>query len=557
MKSTVKKLAKLNEKITAARGNQLRCRSWRQEAILRLLENNLENAENQQDLVVYAAFAKAARNWEAYEKIVNVLLDLRDDQTLVVQSGKPIGIFQTHKFAPAVLMATGNIVGRWATPENFYDLAARGLTIWGGLTAAAWQYIGSQGVIQGTYEILAAVAREHFNGSLAGKFVLSAGMGGMGGAQPLAGTMAGAAILVVEVDPERIHKRIKAGFCQHITYLLDDALDIIKRHQESKLAVSVALVGNAAEVYPELVRRGITPDVVTDQTSAHDTLHGYVPTGIPLEDLSRFRQNNAGAVQELARASIAREVSAMLTFKERGAVVFDNGNNIRSQADEHGLQNAFSIDIFTERYLRPLFCRGIGPFRWIALTGNPEDMSKIDELVLDLFPENQQAVNWIKLARKHIKFEGLPARICWLGHGERTKLALAVNRAVADGQISGPIAFTRDHLDGAAMTHPKIGTEAMLDGSDAIADWPLLNAMLNVASMADLVAIHSGGGGYTGYMTSAGATIIANGSTEAEIRLSTALTADTALGVLRFADAGYKAAKDTAQAFNLGLPKSK
>jgi urocanate hydratase len=541
------------ERISAARGNQLRCQSWRQEALLRLLENNLENAERQEDLVVYASFAKAARDWDAYDKIVNALTNLRNDQTLVIQSGKPIGIFQTHKFAPAVLMANGNIVGRWATPENFYDLAARGLTIWGGLTAAAWQYIGSQGVIQGTYEIFAAVAREHFNGDLAGKFILSAGMGGMGGAQPLAGTMAGAAILVVEVDPDRIRKRIEAGFCQHIVFTLDEALSLIQEAKEQKFSRSVSLVGNAAEIYPELVRRGITPDVVTDQTSAHDTLYGYVPIGFTIEQLEKRRQENPEEVRKLAQASIAKEVEAMLELKARGAVVFDNGNNIRSQADEYGVQNAFSIDIFTARYLRPLFCKGIGPFRWIALTGNADDIEKIDDLVLQLFPENILAANWIDLARKHVRFEGLPARICWLGHGDRTKLALAVNKAVAQGTLSGPIAFTRDHLDGAAMVHPKIGTEGMLDGSDAIADWPLLNGLLNVACMADLVAIHSGGGGYAGYMTSAGATIVADGSAEADIRLSTALTADTGLGVLRFADAGYEEAKSAAKSANLGL----
>jgi urocanate hydratase len=541
------------ERISAARGNQLRCQSWRQEALLRLLENNLENAERQEDLVVYASFAKAARDWDAYDKIVHALTNLRNDQTLVMQSGKPIGIFQTHKFAPAVLMATGNIVGRWATPEHFYDLAARGLTIWGGLTAAAWQYIGSQGVIQGTYEIFAAVAREHFDGNLSGKFILSAGMGGMGGAQPLAGTMAGAAILVVEVDPERIQKRIQAGFCQHIAYTLDEALALIREASDQKIARSVSLVGNAAEIFPELVRRGITPDVVTDQTSAHDTLYGYVPIGFTIEKLEKLRQENPEEVRKLAQASIAKEVEAMLQFKARGAVVFDNGNNIRSQADEYGVKDAFSIDIFTARYLRPLFCKGIGPFRWIALTGEADDIGKIDDLVLRLFPENVLAANWIELARKHVRFEGLPARICWLGHGDRTKLALAVNKAVTDGTLSGPIAFTRDHLDGAAMVHPKIGTEGMLDGSDAIADWPLLNGLLNVACMADLVAIHSGGGGYAGYMTSAGATIVADGSAEADIRLSTALTADTGLGVLRFADAGYEEAKSAAKSANLGL----
>jgi len=539
--------------IKAARGSQLRCQSWRQEALLRLLENNLENAERQEDLVVYASFAKAARNWDAYEKIVKALINLNNDQTLVIQSGKPIGVFQTHQFAPAVLMATCNTVGRWATPENFYDLASRGLTIWGGLTAAAWQYIGSQGVIQGTYEIFAAVAREHFSSSVAGRFILTAGMGGMGGAQPLAGTMAGAVILVVEVDAARIEKRIKAGFCQHVVDDLDQALLLVNEARQQKIPRSIALIGNAADVYPELVRRGIVPDVVTDQTSAHDTLYGYIPAGVKPEALETMRREDPDGLRRLALASIAREVEAMLAFKDQGAVVFDNGNNIRSQASEFGVKNAFSIDIFTARYLRPMFCHGVGPFRWIALSGEAEDINKIDEMVLQLSPENDQATNWIKLARQHIKFEGLPARICWLGHGARTKLALAVNNAVKDGVLAAPIAFTRDHLDGAAMTHPNIGTEGMLDGSDAISDWPLLNGLLNVASMADLVAIHSGGGGYSGYMTSAGATIVADGTSEAALRLSTALTADTGLGILRYADAGYEEAKEAAQAADLGL----
>lgn len=540
-------------RISAARGSELRCRGWRQEALLRLLENNLENAERQEDLVVYASFAKAARDWDSYHKIVHALKNLEESQTLIIQSGKPIGIFQTHKMAPLVLMANGNIVGRWATPENFYELQDKGLTIWGGLTAADWQYIGSQGVIQGTYEILAQVAREHFNGSLKGKFVLTAGMGGMGGAQPLAGKLAGAVILVVEVDRARIEKRVAAGYCELIADDLDHALRLVEEAQKKGIARSISVVGNAAEVYPELLKRGVVPDVVTDQTSAHDTLYGYVPVGMSIEETEALRKSNPTEVRKRALASIAVEVQAMLQFKEKGSVVFDNGNNIRSQAAESGVANAFDIDIFTARYLRPLFCKGIGPFRWIALTGEPKDIQYIDQLVLDHFPDNELAANWIKLAAEHIKFEALPARICWMGHGERTKLALLVNDAVRAKKLSGPIAFTRDHLDGAAMTHPRIGTEGMLDGSDAISDWPLLNALLNTASAADLVAIHSGGGGYAGYMTSAGATITADGTDEAAQRLSTALTADTGLGVLRFADANYSEAQEAAKEHKLGL----
>jgi urocanate hydratase len=408
-------------------------------------------------------------------------------------------------------------------------------------------------VIQGTYEIFAAVAREHFGGSLAGRFILSAGMGGMGGAQPLAGTLAAAAILVVEVDPARIERRIAGGYCQHITRDLDTALALVRTAQARGEPLSVGLVGNAAEVYPELARRGITPDVATDQTAAHDTLYGYVPAGLSVAEVGALRRADPEQARRRALASIAEEVRALLIFKERGAIVFDNGNNIRSQAHDAGVADAFSIDIFTARYLRPLFCRGIGPFRWLALTGEPTDIHAIDELVLDLFPDNPLATNWVRLAREHIRFEGLPARICWLGHGERARLALAVNRAVREGRLSGPIAFTRDHLDGAAMTHPRIGTEGMKDGSDAIADWPLLNALLNCASMADLVAIHAGGGGYAGYMTSAGSTVVADGTPEADLRLRTALDADTGLGVLRFADAGYEEAIEAARGAGLGL----
>lgn len=552
--STVKAAANQGDtRIKAGRGSQLRCRGWRQEGLLRLLENNLENAERQEDLVVYASFAKAARDWDSYDKIVTALKTIDEGHTLVVQSGKPIGIFKTHKLAPLVLMANGNIVGRWATAENFYDLAGKGLTIWGGLTAADWQYIGSQGVVQGTYEILAAVAREHFDGSLRGKFVLSAGMGGMGGSQPLAGKMAGAVILVVEVDRQRIEKRIAAGYCERIATTLDEALNMVQEAQRSKRPRSISLVGNAAEIYPQLIERGVSPDVVTDQTSAHDPLYGYVPAGMTVEETEALRKSDPDAVRARALVSIAEEVRAMLEFKRRGAIVFDNGNNIRSQAHEAGVSDAFEIDIFTARYLRPLFCKGIGPFRWIALSGSPDDIHYIDRLVLETFPNNLLASNWIGLALEHIKFEGLPARICWLGHGERTELALLVNEAVAKGQISAPVAFTRDHLDGAAMAHPRIGTEGMLDGSDAISDWPLINGLINTACAADLVAIHSGGGGYAGYMTSAGATIIANGSELAAFRLSTALTADTGLGVMRFADAGYEEAIKAAREHGLGL----
>ncbi len=531
-------------KITAVRGGKLRCKGWRQEALLRMLENVLENGENQQELIVYAALGKAARNWPSYHAIVDHLKTMDEGETLVIQSGKPIGIFKTHKFAPLVLMANCNMVGKWATSENFYELQQQGLIIWGGLTAADWQYIGSQGVIQGTYEIFATIAHQYFNDDLKGKFILTAGLGGMGGSQPLAGVMANAAILAVEVNEARIDKRISVGYLQHKAYSLEEALTIIKKAAENKEAVSVGLLGNAAEIYPELLKRGIIPDVVTDQTAAHDLLYGYIPRGYSLEAAERARTENPQQLILDAGRSIAEEVTAMLAFKRHGAVVFDNGNNIRTQAKAYGVEDAFAINIFTEAFLRPLFCRAIGPFRWVALTGNENDIHTIDQYILTHFSDNQIATNWINLAQKYVPVEGLPARIAWLGHGERTELALAVNKMVKDGIVSGPVAFTRDHLDAASMCHPNIMTERMKDGSDAISDWPLLNAMLNCSSMADLVAIHSGGGGYSGFMTSAGVTIVADGSEAAEIRLQHVLDNDTSLGVLRYADAGYEEALD-------------
>lgn len=530
--------------IKAYRGTTLRCKGWRQEALLRMLENVLENGENQQELIVYAALGKAARNWGSYHAIVNTLKNLEDDETLVIQSGKPIGIMKTHLFAPIVIMANCNLVGKWATSENFYELQEKGLIIWGGLTAAAWQYIGSQGVIQGTYEIFATIARRHFGGSLAGRFILTAGLGGMGGAQPLAGVMAGAAILVVEVNEIRVDKRIEVGYLQKKTHNLDEALSWINAAVAAGEKLSVGLIGNAADVYPELVRRGITPDIVSDQTSAHDLLYGYIPAGYSLEEVKAVRESNPAQLENDARASIAREVEAMLELKRRGSIVFDNGNNIRTQAYQHGVKDAFDIDIFTEAFLRPLFARAIGPFRWVALTGEPNDILTIDKYILEHFADNEIVTNWIHLANDYVPFEGLPARIGWFGHGERTRLALAVNQMVRDGVLSGPIAFSRDHLDAGAMAHPNIMTERMKDGSDAISDWPLLNAMLNCSSMADLVAIHSGGGGYSGYMTSAGVTLVADGTLEADLRLKHSLDNDTAIGVLRYADAGYEEALD-------------
>jgi urocanate hydratase len=529
------------------RGAALRCRGWRQEGLLRMLENVLAVGEDPENLVVYAALGKAARDWPSHDRIVETLRTMAEGETLLVQSGKPIGLLQTHRNAPLVIMANCNLVGQWARAEVFYELERKNLICWGGLTAGDWQYIGSQGVIQGTYEIFARIAEQHFGGELAGRFILTAGLGGMGGAQPLAGRMGGAAILCVEVDEERIERRLRSGYLDKRASDLEDALGVISRAKAQGHALSVALCGNAADVYPAILKRGVIPDIVTDQTSAHDLVYGYVPAGFTLEQMRAMRASEPQRLMEAATRSIAVHVRAMLGFQKAGAVVFDNGNLIRTQAQKGGVAEAFDIPIFSEAFLRPLFSRGIGPFRWIALGGAPEDIARIDELVLELFPENRVAANWIRLARAQVPFQGLPARIAWLGHGERTKLGLAVNALVRKKELSAPVAFTRDHLDAGAMAHPNIMTERMRDGSDAIADWPLLNAMVNCASMADLVAIHSGGGGYAGYMTSAGVTLIADGSAQADERLTLSLTNDTATGVMRYADAGYEEALDEAR----------
>ena len=532
---------------TVTSGARLRCKGWRQEGLLRLLENVLAVGEDPDNLIVYAALGRAARDWPSHDKIVETLQTMEEDDTLLVQSGKPIGLVKTHRQAPLVVMANCNLVGQWATPEHFYELERKNLICWGGLTAGDWQYIGSQGVIQGTYEIFARIAERHFGGDLAGRFILTAGLGGMGGSQPLAGRMAGAAILCVEVDEERIARRLNIGYLETRAADLDAALAMIRAARARRQPLSVGLRGNAAEVYPEILARGIIPDIVTDQTSAHDLIYGYVPAGLALEEVRALRKADPQRLAAASTASVVRHVTAMLGFQKAGAIVFDNGNLIRTQARKGGLENAFDIPIFSEAFLRPLFCRGIGPFRWIALANDPADIAKIDDLLLQRFPGNRIVTDWIRLAREAIPFQGLPARIAWLGHGERTELGLAVNEMVRDGALAGPIAFTRDHLDAGAMAHPNIMTERMRDGSDAIADWPLLNAMVACSSMADLVAIHSGGGGYTGYMTSAGLTVIADGSLEADRRIDLALTNDTASGVMRYADAGYAEALDEAR----------
>ena len=530
--------------ILAQRGNLLRTKGWRQEGLLRLLENVLENGEDPENLIVYGALGKAARDWSSYHAIVDSLLQLEEDESLIVQSGKPIAILKTHRDAPLVIMANSNLVGQWAKPDHFYELYEKNLIAWGGLTAGDWQYIGSQGVIQGTYEIFQSIARQAFGGSLKGRFILTAGMGGMGGSQPLAGKMTGATILVVDVNEENIDKRLAIGYVDKKTDNLDQALSWIEAARQKGESISVALVGNAANVYPEILERGIVPDIVTDQTAAHDLLYGYVPEGFSLEQVAQLREHRPQELEEAAGQSIAKEVVAILAFQEKGAQVFDNCNNIRTQAKRFGVKDAFAIPVFTEAYLRPLFERAVGPFRWIALSGEAKDIEVIDQYILKTFPNNDIIRNWIRLAREYVPFQGLPARIGWLGHEERTQLALAVNDMVASGQISAPIAFTRDHLDAGAMAHPNIMTENLKDGSDAVADWPLLNALIASSSKADLVAIHSGGGGYAGFMQSAGITLIADGSPEAAERIQLAITNDTSLGVLRYADAGYEASLD-------------
>jgi urocanate hydratase len=535
--------------VKAQRGTTLRCKGWRQEAILRLLENNLENAEDPDNLVIYMSVARAARDWKSFDRIVATLGKMREDQTFVVQSGKPIGLFPGQPTTPLVIMANGNVVGSWTEEEERRRLEDQGLTIMPGMTAGAWQYIGSQGILQGTYETFSAVARAHFGGTLAGRTLLTSGCGAMSGAQPLAGKLAGAATLVVEVDPARIERRIATGYCDRATGDLDDALRQWTAARDARQPLALALNANAAHVFPQLLARGIVPDIVTDQTFP-DPLEGYVPADLSLEDARAMRTSDPARLQKLARASIAQHVRAMLAFQEKGAVVFEYGNGLRAEAEKSGVTDAFAIGSFVDLYIRPLFCEGTGPFRWIALSGDPADIHYIDDLILRSFSSNHRIASWIEKARAHVKFTGLPARIGWLGYGERSQLALMVNDAVRDGRISAPVAFTRDHLDSGSAAMPHRETENMRDGSDAIADWPFLNALLNCASGADLVAIH--GLGSRG--VSAGVTVIADGTEPAAERLKRVLDGDTGIGVLRHADAGYDLAVE--QAERTGLAKT-
>jgi urocanate hydratase len=542
--------------IRAPRGTVLRCKGWKQEAALRMLMNNLDPdvAERPQDLVVYGGSGKAARDWPSFHAIVRELEALGNDETLLVQSGKPVGVFRTHEEAPRVLIANSNLVGHWSNWDEFRRLEQLGLIMYGQMTAGSWIYIGSQGILQGTYETFAAAARHHFGGSLAGKLVVTGGMGGMGGAQPLAATMNGAAFLCVEVDSKRIERRIESGYCDRITRDLDEALRMLREAIAEKNPLSVGLVGNCAEVLPELVRRGITPDLLTDQTSAHDPLNGYIPAGYSVEQAAKLRVADPKQYVDRALDSIAKHVRAMLDLRRSGAITFDYGNNIRRMAADRGVHDAFDIPGFVPEYIRPLFAEGRGPFRWVALSGDPADIAATDDLVCRLFAENAGLMRWIKLARERVHFQGLPARVCWLGYGERARFGLEMNRMVADGRLKAPVVMGRDHLDCGSVASPYRETEGMPDGSDAIADWPILNALLNTAAGASWVSVHNGGGVGIGYSLHGGQVTVADGTESSARAIERVLTCDPGIGVLRHADAGYEPAEKFARNAGLRIP---
>ncbi len=542
--------------LRAPRGPTLSCKSWLTEAPLRMLMNNLdpEVAERPAELVVYGGIGKAARNWQCYEQIVAALRQLGEDETLLVQSGKPVGVFRTHADAPRVLIANSNLVARWADWQHFNELDRKGLMMFGQMTAGSWIYIGSQGIVQGTYETFVEMGRQHYGGNLAGKWILTAGLGGMGGAQPLAATMAGASMLAIECRPERIAKRLQTKYLDVEAKTLDEALTILERAAQSGKPVSVGLLGNACEVLPELLRRGVRPHAVTDQTSAHDPVNGYLPGGWSLEQWDRLRRENPDEVVRAASASMARHVESMLAFQKLGIPVFDYGNNIRQVALDAGVKDAFAFPGFVPAYVRPLFCRGIGPFRWAALSGDPEDIYKTDAKVRELLPEDHHLHHWLDMARERIQFQGLPARICWVGLGDRHRLGLAFNEMVARGELKAPVVIGRDHLDSGSVASPNRETEAMQDGSDAVADWPLLNALLNTASGATWVSIHHGGGVGMGYSQHAGVVIVCDGTPAAARRIERVLWNDPATGVMRHADAGYEIAIECARAQGLNLP---
>ncbi len=542
--------------VRAPRGPELSCKGWAQEAALRMLMNNLdpEVAEHPEELIVYGGTGKAARNWEAFDAIVGALRDLENDETLLVQSGKPVGVFRTHEHAPRVLIANSNLVGRWANWEHFHELERRGLMMYGQMTAGSWIYIGTQGILQGTYETFGAMAQKHFGGSLKGRWVLTGGMGGMGGAQPLAAMMNGGAMLCVEVDASRVQRRIETCYCDRMTGNLDEALVWVRGAADQGEALSVGLVGNCAEVLPKLVERGVTPDIVTDQTSAHDPLHGYVPTGLSLEEATALRGSDPEEYVRRSMESMRVHCEAIVAMQDAGAVAVDYGNNLRGYAQDAGFDNAFAYPGFVPAYIRDLFCEGKGPFRWAALSGDAKDIHRTDELVLEMFPEDEHLCRWIRLAHEKVAFQGLPSRICWLGQGARARFGKVINDLVAAGEISAPIVIGRDHLDTGSVASPGRETEAMKDGTDAVADWPILNALLNTASGASWVSFHHGGGVGIGNSLHAGQVIVADGTPEMGERIERVLTNDPGIGVARHVDAGYDVAVETAKREGIAIP---
>ncbi|MGG2091419.1 urocanate hydratase [Bacillus sp. S13(2024)] len=549
----------VKQTIRAPRGTELNAKGWVQEAALRMLMNNLdpEVAEKPEELVVYGGIGRAARNWDSYHAIVESLKNLESDETLLVQSGKPVAIFKSHEDAPRVLLANSNLVPKWATWEHFRDLEKKGLMMYGQMTAGSWIYIGTQGILQGTYETFGEAARQHFGGSLKGTLTITAGLGGMGGAQPLAVTMNGGVVIAIDVDKRSIDRRIEKRYCDMYTESLEEALAVAKEYKEKKEPISIGLLGNAAEILPELVKRGITPDLVTDQTSAHDPLNGYVPVGYSLEEATVLRQEDPERYVQLSKESMKKHVEAMLDMQKNGAITFDYGNNIRQVAFDEGLKNAFDFPGFVPAFIRPLFCEGKGPFRWVALSGDPEDIYKTDEVILREFADNEHLCNWIRMARDQVEFQGLPSRICWLGYGERAKFGRIINEMVANGELSAPIVIGRDHLDCGSVASPNRETEAMKDGSDAVADWPILNALINSVNGASWVSVHHGGGVGMGYSLHAGMVIVADGTEAAAKRIERVLTSDPGMGVVRHVDAGYDLAVQTAKEKGVNIPMMK
>jgi urocanate hydratase len=549
----------MSRTIKAPRGTDLHCKSWQQEAAYRMIMNNLdpEVAEDPQNLIVYGGQGKAARNWESFDTIVKTLTELGNDETMLVQSGKPVGVFKSHPGAPRVLISNSMLVPHWATWEHFRELEDKGLTMYGQMTAGSWIYIGTQGILQGTYETLASVGEQNFSGTLSGTITLTAGLGGMGGAQPLAVTMNEGVALCIEVDRDRIEKRIRTRYLDRYVEDLDEAIQLVTAAKNEKKALSVGLLGNAADILPELVKRGFTPDILTDQTSAHDTLNGYVPGNMSYMEALALRKADPKKYIALSQQSIARHVQAMLDMQKAGAITFDYGNNIRQVAYDEGVTDAFTFPGFVPAYIRPLFCEGKGPFRWAALSGDPEDIYRTDRLVLELFPEDKKLARWIKMAQERVAFQGLPARICWLGYGERAKFGLALNELVANGELKAPIVIGRDHLDCGSVASPRRETEGMLDGTDAVADWPILNALINAVNGATWISVHHGGGVGIGYSIHAGMVICADGTPEMAERLGRVLTSDPGMGVIRHADAGYQDAIDFAEKHGVHVPMKK